>query len=123
MLFVLLAAAASLAAQPVTAVRAGLIYHVEGAVSADGEPLDPASLLLVQLEPGSRLETRRGFAEIALGPDRCLRVAPETELVMVQDDIEDAAFRLVRGSVIVDWSFRGKGSKVRIATSGAVIEI
>ena len=115
--------ATALHAQPVVSARAGLLYHVEGSVQAAGVPVDPDSLQLHQLEPGDRLETRRGFAELSLGPGRTLRVAPGTLVELVRDDINAAAARLYRGAVIVDWVPGPRGAAVEIQAGDAAVEL
>ena len=115
-LFLLFAAAGPLWPQPVVSARAGLVYHVEGAVAANGEMMDPASLRFVQLEPGQMLETWRGFAEASLGPGRTLRVAPRSQIELLSDDINGAGIFIRRGAVIVDWKDPNKGATVSIRT-------
>lgn len=118
-----LAIAAPLFSQAVAPVRAGLVYHVEGAVVANGSPLDPGSQRFVQLAPGQTLETKRGFAEIALGPDRVLRVAPGSAIELLADDIESAAVRVDRGAVFVDWNEKRKGPKLRIQAGVSAVQV
>ncbi len=121
MMLVLVGVAAD--AQPVVSARAGLIYHVEGAVSAAGEPLDPDSPKLVQLRPGETLVTEHGFAEMSLGPDRVLRIAPASQVELVRDDIQDAEILLRRGAVFVDWDYTKNDAGVTVRGADAAVRI
>ena len=117
----LAAVASAVGAQPAVSVRAGLIYRVEGTARIGSETLEPGVTRLVQLEVGEALITQRGFAELTLGPDRVMRLGPDTAIELLRDDITDAVIRLIRGSIYVDWKIGQKGATIDIQTTGASV--
>ncbi len=117
------AAPALLRGQMAVSVRAGLVHHVEGQAWAGGAPLDPDSLKLRQLAAGETLETRRGRAELLLGPEQFARLSPHARLKLVSDDINAPELELEGGSAILSWPVFAHGEAVTVRTAAGPVQI
>ena len=114
---------AALRGQVAVSVRAGLVHYIEGQAWAGGAPLDPDSLKLRQLENGEALETRRGRAELLLGPSQFTRLSPHARLTLLSDDINAPELRLEGGSAIFSWRVFAKGEPVQVLTAAGPVRI
>ena len=99
-----LALPALAAGQVAVSIRAGLIHFIAGDVWVGDRQLDPQSVRFESLALGERLRTGRGFAEVVLGVGRMLRLAPRSEVVLVDDSLDAVAFKMLVGAVYLSWS-------------------
>ena len=109
--------------QVAVSVRAGLIHHIEGRVWAGGAPLDPDSLKLRQLGTGESLETRRGRAELVLGPSQFTRLSQYSKMTLLSGEIAAPELAIESGSAIVSWRVFEKGEPVTVRTGGESVTI
>jgi hypothetical protein len=92
------------AGQVAVSIRAGLIHHVAGEVWVGERRLDPQSVRFESLAIGEHLRTGRGFVEVVLGVGRMLRLAPRSEVILLNDALDAVAFEMLQGAVYLTWS-------------------
>ena len=110
-------------AQSLISLKAGLLTYAEGRVQdVGGVSLVPRSGAF-HVQTGQTLVTRRGRAELLLGPGVFLRLAEESAIVMESDSLVDTRVRLERGTAIVDAVEVVKGNLVRIVVGNSIAEI
>ncbi len=97
-----LAASSYLCAQSVVSVHSGVVHFLEGSVSIDGLPLTPKFGKFYDIQPGSKLETDRGRAEILLTPGVILRVDDNSSIRMVSNRLNGTRVEFVGGSAALD---------------------
>lgn len=100
--------------------KAGLVVAARGDVDLDGTRVTRELLTeFPHVEPGKRLEVRRGRAEVLMAPARRLYVNGGTTFGMVNDSLDDAEIEIVRGSLILDVFDTLKEQTVGVAFAGA----
>lgn len=127
-LFVLVAVlifpgSAAIAAQHIISARAGIIQHVEGAASLDGQRLDLSKGGYLQMEDGQRLITSQGAAEVLLNPGTYLRIWAHGSMQMQKNDLLETRVAIEKGSVLVEVLGKIKGDPIRVGVSSGMIEI
>jgi hypothetical protein len=121
--FLLLCFTASVWAQNVISVRAGLISYAEGVVYLDKEPFEFRSANLVEVSKGHRLQTASGRAEVQLGPAATLWLAENGSLRMVDQSLTDARLSLEQGSIYIEIIEKIKKNRVRVNLDTFVVEM
>ena len=102
-------------------VSPGTINYIEGQVSLDGQPLDPAKSVVLQ--PGQTLATGNGFAEVLLTPGAFLRIGHNSQVGLVTAGLVDTKAQLDRGTAIVEVDQLIKGTNLTVAMNGAAAQI
>lgn len=111
--------AASVWAQNVVAVKAGLVHHVEGGVYLDEAklaPVKPEQLFSrpPQMKAGSIIRTTDGRAELLLSPGILLRLGEGTVVKMVSNELTDTRVELESGAVLLEVMDRTKDNLVTL---------
>jgi hypothetical protein len=88
-------------AQSVLSTHSGLIHFFEGPVSVDGQAVSPVNGRFQQIPEGGVLETNAGRAEILLGPELFLWLAPNSSVKMLRNSLDDIRVELLSGTAIV----------------------
>ncbi len=90
-------------AQQAISTRAGLVQRVEGrAQVSDVGPQGLPTDAFVQLEPGQRMRTLRGRAEVVLAPGAYARFNANSEIELVSAGFSDIRVRLIEGQLLAD---------------------
>ncbi len=101
--------------QYLTATRAGTLYYGEGDVVLK-EPGDdlPSSRLPRPLKAGGLVSTRRGRAELLLGPGVTLRIVENSTVRLVDDHVDGPVVALQDGKTMIEVSKAGRDAGVRV---------
>lgn len=110
-------------AQSIVSAHSGAIHHLEGAAFVDGEALVAEHSKFFQMEPGSVLETGLGRVEILLTPGVILRVAEDSSVRMVSDQLSDTRVEFLDGSALVEVMEILDDNKVTFLHNGASVEL
>ena len=100
--------------QSVISTHAGVIYYFDGAVSVDNQPLEPHMGQFPSVPQSAELRTAQGHAEVLLTPGVFLRMADNSAIRMLSNDLTDTRVELEAGSAIVDSSDPGSGTSVTL---------
>lgn len=117
---------ASIWAQDVVAVKAGLVHHVEGDVYLDDvklQQMKPEQLFAKppQMKEGSLLRTVDGRAEVLLSPGILLRVDNGSVVKMVSNKLTDTRVELERGAMLLEVMDRTQDNIVSLHYKDLVI--
>ncbi len=107
--------------QYVISVMAGYIHHAEGEVYLDDKPIAPAKTDLLHVQDGQRLRTGAGKAEIMLDPGSYLRLAPNSEMEMINAGLLSAELGFHGGSVMVDLPYLVEQDGIRMSAAGGEV--
>jgi hypothetical protein len=113
--------AATAAAQNLVSAKAGLIHYAEGDVLVAGRPVEQKVSTFTTMKPGEHLTTAEGRAEVLLGPGVVLRVAENSIVSMISNDITDTRLELFAGQIILEAAETVKDNKTTILAQGRVI--
>lgn len=112
------------AGQVAVSIRAGLIHHVAGEVWIGARQLDPQAVRFESLALGEHLRTGRGFVEVVLGVGRMLRLAPRSEVILLDDTLDAVALEMLTGAVYLTWSqFSGRDGAVGMSVGSMRCEV
>jgi hypothetical protein len=89
-------------AQGITSAHSGLLHYSEGAVTADGIPVESKVGKFTELKENSVLKTAQGRAEILLTPGVYLRVGENTEIKMLDTRLLSTRVELLSGTALVE---------------------
>lgn len=109
------------AGQDVVSAMAGFIYFAEGQVLLDGEPIEFNEAQLLHAGSGQRVRTADGWVELMLMPGSFLRLAPHSELEMIQAGMLSARMRLLAGAAAVDLAGAADTGEIVIEVAGAEV--
>ena len=79
-----------------------VVRHATEAVLVDGNELPRSGLGLWRLEPGSTVESKTGFVELAIGEGACLRLRPGTLVKLTSEGESSIEMQLERGAAALD---------------------
>jgi hypothetical protein len=102
------------AAQTTIAAKSGAVAYVEGAVSLDGKPLDPAAPRFTAMAVDSVLRSENGRAEVMLNPCAVLHAGENTAIRMVDNALPGPRVELLAGSVVVETDGGARYAGVRL---------
>ena len=109
--------------QTVISVRAGLLNYTEGRIEATGAPADKPAVGTYHLRVGEQLRTRRGRAELLLGPSVLLRLADESLLAMKDASIDASEVELLAGTAIIEAVDLPKGARIDVRLCDSIATI
>ncbi len=107
-------------AQRVISAKSGLVFFVQGRVSAEDGPLSSGEHYR-QLKNGESLSTQRGRAEVLLNPGIVLRLGDMSRLHMDDIKLTDACVSLESGSAVITVNYILKVDRIRLISGGSVI--
>ncbi|HEV1285060.1 MAG TPA: FecR family protein [Bryobacteraceae bacterium] len=122
-LALLLAVLSTASGQSVRSTHSGLLYFFDGYVFLGDEQVQQKFGRFTEIGEGSVLRTELGRAEVLLTPGVFLRVAENSAIRMLSNQLSDTRVELLRGSAIVEVSHEAvnppdtliyKGWQVRI---------
>jgi len=109
--------------QQFISAKAGSIQFVRGEVFLNGTSLLLPQGRTIQMENDQVLATGRGYAELLLAPDACLRLGKNASLRMRQTTLEDIQLELNQGSAMIEILKKLKTDPIRVHIFQTVIEI
>lgn len=89
-------------AQQVISAQSGTVHYVEGTVYADGQKVARKFGQFPALKQGGELRTEDGRAEMLLTPGAFLRVAENSSVRMLDNQLSNTRVEVVSGSVMVE---------------------
>jgi len=98
----MLLASSPAAGQSVISAHSGVVHFFEGSVYIADQPLDRQFGRFPEIPEGAELRTAQGRAEVLLTPDVILRVAENTAIRMLSNDLSDTRVELLNGSGILE---------------------
>ncbi len=120
----LLTVAGAVFAQIIVGAKAGIINCIEGEVFLDGKALSPENNRYLLMQIGQRLATKKGRAEVLLGPDVYLRLGENALLQIDGNQLDDTRLLLEQGSALIEivQGNRGILTRIRIPHGTAAIK-
>lgn len=116
--------AGAVCAQNVISAKSGLIHYVEGVVKLDGtEVVKKSTADFPSMKQGSELRAEMGRAEILLSPGVFLRVAENSGVKLLRNDILDTALELTAGSALIEVSEAEKNQSLTVMVGDAKLDI
>jgi hypothetical protein len=117
-------AAATAQAQFVISPRAGLIHHLDGEVLVEDQELIQDGAAFGWVGEGKILRTGdTGHCEIVLTPGSVLRIAPNSSILLLSEDITNIRIELLDGSSIIDWRSGPEDQPIRLAHGESQVEL
>ncbi len=110
-------------AQSIVSARSGAVHYVEGTAFVDGEKLVVEHSKFYQLKPGDVFKTGEGRAEILLTPGVILRIAEDSSVEMVSNELSDTRVKVRDGSALVEVMEILDGNKVTFLQGDATVEL
>ena len=101
-------------AQSVLSTHAGVVHYFEGLVAVNGSALQPQFGRFPEVPEGAELRTAQGRAELLLGPGVMLRVAEDTDLKMISNNLADTRLELLAGTAILQSKDALSGNSVTL---------
>ncbi|MBV6430318.1 MAG: hypothetical protein IANPNBLG_00427 [Bryobacteraceae bacterium] len=101
-------------AQVAISVRSGLIHHVEGNVTLDGQKVQPKMGQLVMVGEGQTLATTGGRVELGLTPGVFFRMNGNSSFRMISNALSDTRLEVLTGSALVEVAELGKYNRITI---------
>ncbi|HVP46047.1 MAG TPA: hypothetical protein VMT32_05665 [Bryobacteraceae bacterium] len=98
----MLLASSPAAGQSVISARSGVVHFFEGAVYVGDHPLVRQFGTFPDIPEGAELRTAQGRVEVLLTPDVILRIAENTAIRMLSNDLSDTRVELLNGSGILE---------------------
>ncbi len=89
-------------AQTVISTHSGVLYFFEGTVTLGGERVEQKFGKFPDLGEGRELRTGQGRAEVLLTPGVFLRIADNSAIRMISEQLADTRVELLDGSAIVE---------------------
>jgi FecR protein len=114
--------ASSAAAQFVISAKSGLVHYTEGEVFL-GEAIHPKTGEYPEIKEGQHLSTIAGRAEVLLTPGVFLRLAENSDIVMVSNKLTDTRVEVASGSVILEVGEMSKENSIQLVVGGVVVEV
>lgn len=118
-----LAVTLSAPAWAANAALPGTLNYVEGQASAGDQSLNAQSIGSVNLQPGEKLDTENGKAEILLTPGVFLRVGQNSSAQMISSSLTKTEARLDKGQAMVEVAEIHKDNLLLIASDGATTRL
>jgi hypothetical protein len=109
--------------QQLISAKAGMVQFLVGEAYIDGTALRLHDGQYFQLENGQLLRTGKGYAELLLAPDACLRLGKNASLIMRQNELADIRLGLDRGSAIIEILKKLDTDPIRVHISKSIVEI
>ncbi len=116
-------AVSTAAAQSIVSARSGAIHHIQGDVYLDGEAVEMEFAKFPNMVEGSVLETGRGRAEILLTPGVILRLAENSSVKMLSNQLNDTQIEFLTGSALVEAMELLDGNKIAFRVNDAVVNL
>ncbi len=88
--------------QAVISTHSGVVHYFEGAVTLNGDQLQPQLGKFASMASGSELSTAQGRAEVLLTPGIFLRLDQNSSIRMVSNSLADTRVELLSGSAMVE---------------------
>lgn len=105
-------------AQFVISAKSGVINYYEGDVKAGGSAIESKNGKFPEWQKSQDLVTAEGRAEVLLTPGVFLRLAENTNAVMVENRLSDTRVRLVNGSLLLECAELLEGNSVTLLYNG-----
>jgi hypothetical protein len=118
-----LTAMLSVPAWAANAALPGTLNYVEGQANVGGQSLNAKQIGSVELQPGQKLDTDRGKAEILLTPGVFLRVGNNGAAQLVSSSLTNTEARINEGQAMVEVAEIHKDNLLRIASNGATTQL
>ena len=118
-----LAATLSVPAWAANAALPGTLNYVEGQASVADQSLNAKQIGSVELQPGQKLDTDNGKAEVLLTPGVFLRVGQNSAAQLVSSSLTNTVARLDKGQALVEVAEIHEDNLLRIASSGATTQL
>ena len=118
-----LAAMLSVPAWAANAALPGTLNYVEGQASAGDQPLNAQSIGSLSLQPGEKLATENGKAEVLLTPGVFLRVGQNSSAQLVSSSLTNTEAQIDKGHALVEVAEIHKDNLLRIASDGATTQL
>ena len=110
-------------AQQVISAKSGLINYTEGQVFLGDSLVKQKFGEYQDIKTGQHLRTEEGRAEILLTPGVFLRLAENSEIVMVANALTDTRVEVLKGSVVVEANEVSKEIGVEFLVSGSRVDL
>lgn len=120
---VVLAAMLSVPAWAANAALPGTLNYVEGQANVGDQSLNSKQIGSVELQPGQKLDTQNGKAEILLTPGVFLRVGDNGAAQLVSSSLTNTEARVDKGQAMVEVAEIHKDNLLRIASDGATTQL
>jgi len=117
-----LALTAASLAQDVISAHSGLIHYTEGDVNVDGKAVARKAAEFPTMKEGQELRTDRGRVEVLLTPGVFLRVAENSGVRMVKNQLMDTKLELLQGSALLEVGELDKTQALTMAVGNSNIE-
>lgn len=118
-----LAAMLSVPAWAANAALPGTLNYVEGKANVGDQSLNSKQIGSVELQPGQKLDTETGKAEILLTPGVFLRVGDNGAAQIVSSSLTNTEARVDKGQAMVEVAEIHKDNLLRIASDGATTQL
>jgi len=118
-----LAAMLSVPAWAANTALPGTLNYVEGQANVGAQTLNAKSIGSVYLQPGAKLDTQSGKAEVLLTPGVFLRVGQNSAAQLVSSSLTNTEARLDKGQAFVEVDDIHKDNLLRIASDGATTQL
>jgi hypothetical protein len=109
--------------QSVISLRAGLLNYAEGRIETTDAQAGKPAAGSYHLRVGEQLRTRRGRAELLLGPSVILRLADESLLEMKDAAIDSPEVELLAGTAIIEAVDLPKGARIDVRLCDSIATI
>ena len=100
--------------QSVISTHSGLVYYFEGSVFVDHQKLEQRFGKFPEIGEGRELRTETGRAEILLTPGVFLRIAENSAIRMLSNQLADTRVEFLQGSAILEANDTAPGSSVTL---------
>ncbi|MDZ4798283.1 MAG: hypothetical protein SGI92_08985 [Bryobacteraceae bacterium] len=111
-------------AQDVISAKSGMIHYTEGVVTLDGvEVVKKNSADFPAMKEGAELKTTMGRAEVLLSPGVFMRVAENSGVRLVKNDILDTQLGITGGSLLIEVSEAEKNSALSVAVGETKLDL
>lgn len=114
--------AGSALGQYVISAKSGLVHYTEGEVFL-GEAINPKPGEYPEIKEGQHLKTAAGRAEVLLTPGVFLRLAENSDIVMLSNKLTDTRVEIASGSVILEVGEITKENSIELVVGGVVVEV
>jgi hypothetical protein len=104
--------------QDIVSVRSGLIHHIEGSATLEGQPVRLGNARFPVMASGEVLEVQRGYAEVLLTPGAFLRLDRGASVRLTANALEDTRLELLSGTAMVQVDELTKGNHIAITVGG-----
>jgi hypothetical protein len=115
--------AASAYGQFVVSAHSGTVHYVEGQVFLQNEAVNPKAGQYPAMKIGDMLRTEEGRAEVLLTPGVFLRMAENSAVKMVSNQLSDTRLEILRGSILVECAELLKDNAISFRYKDAVVSL